>query len=93
MSCPKCNQPAGSPHLISCPEYLIKELSASPAGSTAPWMVPPLNEWAIVGMNHYRINGERQLFVSMAKDGRCIKAEGADDKHLWNRLWHQATER
>ena len=68
------------------------ELPASRATSTAPWMMPPLNEWAIVGMNHYHVDGERRLFVSMAKDGRCIKSEGADDEYLWNRLWHQAIE-
>lgn len=57
-----------------------------------PWMQKPLNEWSIIGMNHYFMGGERLLFVAMAKDGRCIKAEGTDDKYLWNRLWHQATE-
>jgi hypothetical protein len=57
-----------------------------------PWMMPPLDEWSIVGMNHYHVGGERRLFVSMARDGRCIKAEGVDDEYLWNRLWHQATE-
>ncbi len=56
-----------------------------------PWMMKPLDEWSIVGMNHYTVNGDRRLFVAMEKDGRCIKAEGADDEYLWNRLWHQAT--
>lgn len=57
----------------------------------APWMMKPLDEWAIVGMNHYHINGEKRLFVAMVNGGRCIKEEGPDDKYLWNRLWHQAT--
>ena len=55
-----------------------------------PWKLIPLDEWAIVGMNHYHIDGERRLFVAMTKDGKCIKEEGADDKYLWNRLWHKA---
>lgn len=55
-----------------------------------PWAMAPLNEWAIVGMNHYHINGERFLFVAMTKDGQCITEEGRDDMYLWNRLWHKA---
>ena len=57
-----------------------------------PWMMKPLDEWSIVGMNHYSVDGERRLFVAMSKDGRCIKAEGQDDRFLWNRLWHQAMD-
>jgi len=30
-----------------------------------PWQMEPLDKWAICGMNHYHINGERRLFVSM----------------------------
>lgn len=59
--------------------------------NAAPWMLPPLNEWTIVGMNHYHVNGERRLFVAMTKDGRCIQEEGPDDVYLWDRLWHKAT--
>jgi hypothetical protein len=55
-----------------------------------PWLSPPLSDWSIVGMNHYHVDGERMLFVSMAKDGRCIVEEGPDDNHLWNRLWRKA---
>jgi hypothetical protein len=55
----------------------------------APWQQGPLSEWAIVGMNHYHINGERRLFVAMVKHGVCIKEEGPDDEYLWNRLCHQ----
>jgi len=57
-----------------------------------PWQNSPLNEWAICGMNHYHVNGEKFLFVSMVKDGKCITEEGKDDQYLWNRLWHKATE-
>ena len=55
-----------------------------------PWQIAPLSEWSIVGMNHYHINGERFLFVSMQKGGRCITEEGKDDEYLWNRLYHKA---
>lgn len=55
-----------------------------------PWKLKPLDEWSIVGMNHYHVNGKRQLFVAMTKDGQCITAEGDDDEYLWNRLWHAA---
>jgi hypothetical protein len=58
----------------------------------SPWMQKPLDEWSIVGMNHYHVAGKRMLFVAMTKDGRCIQEEGADDQFLWNRLWHKATQ-
>ena len=57
-----------------------------------PWKQPPLNEWSICGMNHYHVNGEKFLFVSMTKDGLCIIEEGKDDEYLWNRLWNKAYE-
>lgn len=57
-----------------------------------PWKMRPLDEWSIVGMNHYHINGEKFLFVAMTKDGRCITEKGPDDEYLWNRLWHKASE-
>ncbi len=57
-----------------------------------PWKSPPLDSWSICGMNHYRIAGEKRLFVSMTKGNLCITEEGKDDKYLWNRLWHQATK-
>jgi hypothetical protein len=56
-----------------------------------PWQQGPLDEWLIVGMNHYVADGQRRLFVAMVRDGRCIKEEGPDDQYLWNRLWHKAT--
>lgn len=55
-----------------------------------PWKLKPLDEWSIVGMNHYSVNGERRLFVAMTKGKRCIVEEGHDDEYLWNRLWHKA---
>jgi len=54
-------------------------------------MLKPLDEWSIVGMNHYHINGQKRLFVAMTKDGQCIQDEGPDDEYIWNRLWHKAT--
>lgn len=56
----------------------------------APWLMKPLDEWSIVGLNHYSVNGERQLFVAMTKDGHCVQEEGPEDQYLWNRLWHKA---
>ena len=55
-----------------------------------PWQRKPLDEWAICGMNHYRQNGERRLFVSMTKDGKCITSEGGDNWVVWNDLSLQA---
>ncbi len=55
-----------------------------------PWKYGPLDQWSIVGMNHYFIDGEKRLFVAMVKGERCIKEEGPDDEYLWNRLWHKA---
>ena len=43
-----------------------------------PWDHPALESWMICGMNHYRFKGSTFLFVSMTKNGRCIKAEGPD---------------
>jgi len=57
-----------------------------------PWKMKPLDKWVIVGMNHHHLNGERFLFVSMAKDGRSITEEGKDDEYLWNRLLQKASE-
>lgn len=50
-----------------------------------------LNEWDIVGMNHYYVDGKKYLFVAMQKDGKLIKEEGEEDKYFWNRLWHKAS--
>jgi len=57
-----------------------------------PWLIPPLDGWDICGMNHFYINGNKFLFVSMTKNGFCIKEEGDDDSFLWNRLYHKALE-
>ena len=55
-----------------------------------PWEVAPLNEWVIFGMYHYHLHGDRCLFVSMTKNGRCITEEGSDDGDLWHRLREKA---
>lgn len=60
------------------------------ATETPPWQISPLDEWAICGMNHYHVGGERMLFVSMTKDGRCITSEGKDNWVVWNNLMLQA---
>ena len=51
-----------------------------------PWEDSPLDEWAIVGMNHYFIDGERHVFVAMVKGDRCIKAESRDEGTVFRRL-------
>lgn len=57
-----------------------------------PWQDGPLACWSIVGMNHYNFAGQRHLFVSMERFGKCIKEEGLDDEYLWNRLYHKAIQ-
>jgi hypothetical protein len=37
-----------------------------------PWKMKPLDEWSIVGMNHYHQDGQQRLFVAMTKDGKAI---------------------
>ena len=59
-------------------------------GRQHPWQEPPLNCWAICGMNHYHISGERYLFVSMTRNGKCITEEGKDGPDLWDRLRQKA---
>lgn len=55
-----------------------------------PWKMAPLNEWSIVGMNHYFSAAGKMLYVSMTKGEICITEEGADDQYLWSRLCHKA---
>lgn len=50
------------------------------------WNEPPLDMWAIVGMNHYFVEGKKYLFVAMMRDGRCIKAEGVDEHKVFQEL-------
>jgi len=55
-----------------------------------PWAALEERGWAIVGLNHYRVGGHLNLFVSMAKAGRCIKAEGPDQAAVFRELEQQA---
>lgn len=58
-----------------------------------PWKEPPLDEWSIVGMNHYCDSGASKcLFVAMVKDGKCIKAEGPSSELVFINLKGQAKE-
>lgn len=59
-------------------------------GQVAPWQVEPLNEWSIVGMNHYHMAGVKRLFVAMTKGDRCIVEEGKYNEELWERLADKA---
>lgn len=69
-------------------QRVAKDLA--PRAFCLPWQQPCLRNWSIVGMNHYRQNGKRHLFVSMARDGRCITAEGVDEARVWDDLAEQA---
>lgn len=55
-----------------------------------PWNVPPLDQWDIVGMNHYHLGLDgkkvRALFVAMTKGTRCIQVESEDEARVWKRL-------
>lgn len=52
-----------------------------------PWLYDKyLKDWDIVGMNHYKVLGVRHLFVSMSKDGKCIKEEGRNEVQVFNQL-------
>lgn len=55
-----------------------------------PWRGERLGDWSIVGMNHYRKDGQRHIFVSMEKEGRRIKSEGPDDGRVWADLERHA---
>lgn len=63
-----------------------------------PWNDPPLDEWAIIGMNHYFIypdghtKNQKFLFVAMGKDGQLIKAEGPCEELVFISLKQQAKE-
>jgi hypothetical protein len=48
-----------------------------------PWRRGVLACWAICGMNHYHVAGQRRLFVSMTRFGNCITAEGPDGPEVW----------
>lgn len=59
--------------------------------STLPWHRPELIGWSIVGMNHYHVQGERRLYVSMVWNKNiCIIVEGIDGPELWDELAHRA---
>lgn len=51
-----------------------------------PWDELTDKGWMIVGMNHYKLKGTRFLFCAMAKDGRCIVAEGVDETKVFAAL-------
>lgn len=60
-----------------------------------PWHRAELKRWAIVGMNHYHVGGQRRLYVSMTWRGPgrcCITAEGEDGPEIWDNLARQSVE-
>lgn len=67
-----------------------EDLTFKKEESPPPWRVGVLVCWDICGMNHYYINGKKQLFVSMTRHGKCIREEGADNPEFWLRLLKKA---
>lgn len=65
-------------------------LAAYQPAQIMPWSESPLSTFSIVGMNHYHANGGRRLFVAMTRFGKCIKAEGADEREVFADLLKQA---
>jgi hypothetical protein len=61
---------------------------------TLPWNSGALQGWDICGMNHYHVQGDlrRHLFVSMTRNNRCIKAEGADEAAVFATLQEEAAK-
>lgn len=55
-----------------------------------PWAEPPLDEWDIIGMNHYHIQDCRCLFVAMTKGNRFIISEGPSDELVFIDLKRKA---
>lgn len=51
-----------------------------------PWKQGVLAYWNICGMNHYHMDGDKRLFVSMTRRDKCIVEEGIDNQELWDRL-------
>lgn len=62
------------------------------APSAMPWQRAELAGWSIVGMNHYHQGGQKHLFVSMVRNGRCITAEGTDATRVWDDLATKARD-
>lgn len=93
-ACTAISQKRDAPRLLAkLRRYTVGDLAApaAPAVQEAvawqpPWSMPPLCNWAIVGMNHYHQNGIRHLFVAMMCGARCIQVEGSDEAAVWDRL-------
>ena len=71
-------------------DYLL--FGRLPEPAPLPWVTGPLAEWAIIGLNHYHVDGVRHLFVSMGRKRRYIKAEGPDERAVFADLARQARE-
>lgn len=90
MLFPLCDECAGNWEIMREFErdilLRIKEEVERNKKTDIPWKRYPLKTWSICGMNHYHVNGEKFLFVSMTKNNKCIVSEGKDSKELWNDL-------
>ena len=69
-------------------------MRADPIGQM-PWERWPLNEWHIIGMNHYfqGKGSSRQLYVAMRNDNLAISAEGAADGTFAAQVWAELSVR
>ncbi len=76
------------PALLDERDSLLSKVSVM--REAMPWGHVDLADWAIVGMNHYYVDGQRHLFVSMSHNGRCIRAEGVNQGAVFADLREQA---
>jgi len=58
-----------------------------------PWDEAPLDDWNIVGMNHYYTHNVKHLFVAMTKDDIRIQAEGCSSAYVFDSLNKQVREK
>lgn len=55
-----------------------------------PWQRLMQANWLIVGMNHYRLNGNLYLYCAMMNKGQCIVAQNTDEAMVFTELERQA---
>lgn len=79
-------------HVVIRTTFLTKDEPSKPRWLNAPWARTAFNGWDIVGMNHYRVDNERYLFVAMTKGSRLIRSEGlvTHEAAIWDILESQA---
>jgi hypothetical protein len=93
IECGECEHDLRGGHAENCSRHPNNRARAdgvqeggAAVSDAVPWNHPALDGWAIVGMNHYHVEGERRLFVAMTRRGRCIVAEGAEESTVFWKL-------